>query len=142
MVIKEKPIYVVDTPNIIFYGGYNQQRNVLNFIALVNYILEGSIACILSITPKMLKIMPIGSFFYQVLTNTQLVNMVNTGHKDPDEIVLQIANEHSLPLISNDKFRQRRYKILKTGVDVKNFIIKNGRIILLNRTSEKRRVYS
>ena len=104
------PEAVTDTPNILHYRfdrGKKQIRS--NLIALLKLIAE-PIKATLIITPKMEKMYPIGfDPVAEFVRKKGGIVIYSPKGADPDKLMLEIAMEKRIPIITNDKFRQSHY---------------------------------
>ena len=120
---------VLDTPNILFYQLYKRKHYTeKNSNAILN-LLASDVKIIASITPKMLKEIPRISEFLMLAIRSNDGLAIFTKNNDPDEVVLQIADEQKIPIITNDKFRQTKYKKYKSKKRFIRYIIEKQRLI-------------
>ena len=126
---------IFDTPNILYHlqnrVGFRIESNLM---AILRFI-SGPIPVILVITPKVQK-----ECSRELARIARIVErkkgrvFYSPMGVDSDVMILEIARRTGLPIISNDKFRQskyRRYSSVKSRVIP--FYMKDERIILKNK---------
>jgi len=100
---------VVDTPNVIYTQEGESKRMVEGLLRMITS--KKNRYFYLITTPKMRK--ESCSFIEKLMKSKD--NLVNFEYvfveedKDPDEELLKLAHTFSCPVISNDKFRQKKY---------------------------------
>lgn len=123
---------VLDTPNIIFFGTeVRKERIEENSLAILN-LLSQDLEIIASVTPKMVKETPNFCDLFIRAIHLRQGQSVRTINRDPDEVVLQLADEQGLPILSNDKFKQEKYLKYKSRSRVIRFGIESYEIIPKN----------
>ena len=129
------PMVVLDTPNILFYlqnsRGFRIESNLM---AILRFISK-PIAVILVITPKVQKACSRELARIAGIVERKKGKVVYSPRGvDSDVIILEIARRTGLPIISNDKFRQAKYrKYSSVKSRVIPFYMKDERIILKNK---------
>ena len=108
---------VLDLPNILYNHKHRGEEQLdINFLAFMNFInYSDSLGtpCILLITPKLEKEYPerIGLLVNYVtnFTKTKGWQVIYSTRIDPDEEILDYSEQLKYPIISNDKFQQKKY---------------------------------
>lgn len=129
MITQMTPTIVLDTPNILYYklqNGNNQFTK--NLIALLKF-LNQKIRLVAIITPKMIREFPKQTNFLCEMINRKGGRAQITNHHDPDVIILQEADNLSGFIITNDKFRQKKYQSYKSRMRVIRFSIQENLLI-------------
>ena len=126
------PMVILDTPNILFHlqnrGGFRIESNLM---AILRFI-SRPIAVILVITPKVQKACSREFAKIARIVKRRKGGVIYSPRGvDSDLIILGIARRTGLPIISNDKFRQSKYrKYSSVKSRVIPFYMKDERIIL------------
>ena len=129
------PMVVLDTPNILFYlqnsRGFRIESNLM---AILRFI-SGPIPVILVITPKVQKACSRElARIARIVERKKGKVFYSPRGVDSDVIILEIARRTGLPIISNDKFRQAKYrKYSSVKSRVIPFYMKDERMILKNK---------
>ena len=118
MKMKSRNIFVIDTPNIIRYMEKKNPNYTNNVISLISFIHRNETSeFIVIITPWMEKNIPNLSIFK--IKNVE-IRYSSDYDKDPDVAVLEISRQvGNVVVISNDKFRSKKYKKYKCIISKK-----------------------
>jgi hypothetical protein len=102
---------VVDTPNVLFTRKHKTSDFTSNILAFTKYCGKVKDTVIITVvTPLMKKLLSenltLLKFFIEV--NGGLI--VESKNKDPDIVVLNLAKKYQCKILSNDKYKQGKYK--------------------------------
>lgn len=136
----DRTTLILDTPNILFYHLHRGKQQVqMNLFALI-LLVSKHITAFATLTPKMENTYPaIGNILGHAV-RSQNGKLIPSGNTDPDLVVLELGEETSLPILSNDNYRQEKYKSYSSRNSVIHYEIING-IILPRKQSWKNLIY-
>lgn len=124
---------IVDTPNLLYYNqhkGKNQfNSNLIAFLGLLSLKIQITVI----LTPKIEREYP------QIFNNLSKIflsggnGVIFTGNQDPDEVLLQFADENKTSILTNDKFRQSKYLKFRSRNKVIRYCIRSNLIVPMNK---------
>jgi len=129
MLSQKTNIAVVDTPNLLFYHSHRGISQIESNIVAILVLCSGGLQLIMTLTPKIQKEIPEFGNFMEIISNSNKIKLVETKLQDPDEVALSLADELKAPIITNDKFRQDKYKNFKSRSRVIRFDIIGEKLI-------------
>ncbi len=116
---------IVDTPNPLFYHKHRGEEQIRkNLMALMCLVTSG-IGIIATLTPKMYR------YDSQIVKNLEIIIRTKGGQaipvwdKDPDVVVLELSMETKFPILTNDKFKQNKYKQYPVNNIIRYDVIEN-----------------
>ncbi len=133
-----KPELVIDTPNVLFHHKQREGQTDKNLLALMNFILVNRTPMICVITPLMLQKFKEQMDLIKSIIESNHGTIVYSYNEDPDIIVLQIAENQDIPILSNDKFKQSKYKKFKSRTNRIGFKIKNAALNIISVKKKKK----
>jgi len=111
--------FIVDTPNLIFRGRVVYVNKLGELLNLASGSTRTDLKLI--ITPKMEKEAPWLVDFLAILSLMErniILEFIETN-KDADSEILSTAINEGITVVSNDKFRQKRYhKLMSCGIPI------------------------
>ena len=105
------PMVILDTPNILYYKLYKGEEQIANNLKAIVDLIMKRIRLIPIITPKMEKSHPTEfGLLRQIIEEESGRVIYSQKTQDPDRVILEMAINSKVPIITNDKFRQPEYK--------------------------------
>lgn len=101
---------IIDTPNPLFYHKHRGDGQIQKNLLALMYLISSGIGIIATITPKMYRYDPVIVNNLELIIKSKGGQVIPVLDKDPDVVVLELSMETKLPILTNDKFKQDKYK--------------------------------